>query len=125
MAGIREFSGAKSGRGGAEWCVDCGSICKLDEKTVPERVLPERSPKMRILPYLLTLVVLGGVFHLGSVVVRRSREWSMALEPHTGHREAMRRSFFASGRMVQVVAFCWGLVDVVAVMVLVAAMVTG
>jgi membrane-bound metal-dependent hydrolase YbcI (DUF457 family) len=80
---------------------------------------------MRILPYLLTIVVLGGIFHIGSVVARRSREWSMALESHMGHREAMRRSFFASGRMVQVVAFCWGLVDVVAVMVLVAAMVTG
>jgi hypothetical protein len=80
---------------------------------------------MKILMYLLMMVVLAGVFQLGSVIVGRSREWSSTLEPRLGHKEAVRRSFFASGRIVQVVAFCWGLMDAVAVMLLVSAMVMG
>lgn len=80
---------------------------------------------MRILMYLLMIIVLVGVFQLGSEIVGKSRDWSSALEPRLGHKEAMRKGFFAGGRVVQVVAFCWGLMDVVAVMLLVTAMVTG
>lgn len=80
---------------------------------------------MRILTYLLMMVVFGGVFQLGSMLVQSSSRWSMALEPYAGHKEAMRRSFFAGGRIVQVIAFCWGLMDAVAVMLLVSAMVIG
>jgi hypothetical protein len=79
---------------------------------------------MRILMYLLTILLLGGVFQLGSIIVRQSRDWSSALEPYAGHREAVRRSFYVSGKIMQVVAAIWGFVDVVAVMVLVAAMVS-
>jgi hypothetical protein len=73
---------------------------------------------MRILFYLLSILVLWGVFELGSMAIQQSREWSLRLNPQTPRKETLRKSFIVSGKILQVVALIWGFLDVVAVLLL-------
>lgn len=75
---------------------------------------------MRILIYLLSILVLWGVFELGSLAIQQSREWSLELAPGSTHKETLRKSFFLSGKIMQTVAVVWGFLDIVAVLLLLA-----
>jgi len=75
---------------------------------------------MRILIYLLSILVFWGVFELGSQVIQHSREWSLMLAPRSTRKEALRKSFFLSGKIMQIIAVIWGFLDIVAVLVLLA-----
>jgi hypothetical protein len=73
---------------------------------------------MRILFYLLSILVLWGIFELGSMAIQQSREWSLRLDHHTPRKETLRKSFVVSGKILQTVALIWGFLDVVAVLLL-------
>uniref|UniRef100_A0A7V4XRG2 Uncharacterized protein n=1 Tax=Acidobacterium capsulatum TaxID=33075 RepID=A0A7V4XRG2_9BACT len=73
---------------------------------------------MRILFYLLSILVLWGVYELGSMAIQQSREWSLKLNSQALREETLRKSFIVSGKVLQAVALVWGFLDVVAVLLL-------
>ncbi len=75
---------------------------------------------MRILIYLLSILVLWGLFELGGIAIQQSREWALERARRSPHKETLRKSFFLSGKIMQTVAVVWGFLDIVAVLLLLA-----
>ncbi|MGC8550029.1 MAG: hypothetical protein ACP5M4_10040 [Acidobacteriaceae bacterium] len=71
---------------------------------------------MQIAIHLFTIFLLCAVFQLGSMISQRSDEWSIAIDPESGHYQALRKSFLLSGKIIQLGAFIWALMNVIALL---------
>jgi hypothetical protein len=69
---------------------------------------------MQIAIHLITILLLCAVFQLGSMISQRSDEWSVAIDPESGHYQTLRKSFLLSGKIIQIGALIWVLMNVVA-----------
>ena len=68
---------------------------------------------MQIAIHLFTIILLCAVFELGSMISQRSDEWSIAIDPESGHCQTLRKSFLLSGKIIQFGAFIWALMNVI------------
>ena len=71
---------------------------------------------MQFAIHLLSIVLMCAVFQLGGMISRRSEEWSLAIEPDAHQSAGLRKSFFLSGKFVQVAAVIWALMNFMAIM---------
>ena len=68
---------------------------------------------MQIIIHLIAILSLCAVFQLGSMISQRSDEWSIAIDPESGHYQTLRKSFLLSGKIIQISALIWALMNVV------------
>lgn len=73
---------------------------------------------MRVFEYFLSVVFFCGVFMLGRWMTRQSHRWENASVQSLGTHASLRKTFLYGGRIFQVVAFIWGFLDAVSVLVL-------
>ncbi len=71
---------------------------------------------MQLAIHLVTILLLCAVFQLGSMISQRSDEWSIAIDPESGHYQTLRKSFLLSGKIIQLGAFVWALTTVIAML---------
>lgn len=74
---------------------------------------------MQIAIHLMTILLLCAVFQLGSMISQRSDEWSIAIDPESGHYQTLRKSFFLSGKIIQLGALIWAIVSLLPLLPLV------
>ena len=74
---------------------------------------------MQIAVHLMTILLLCAVFQLGTMISQRSDEWSVAIDPESGHYQTLRKSFFLSGKIVQLGALIWAIVNLLSLLPLV------
>ena len=70
---------------------------------------------MQIAIPVFSIVLLLAVFELGHMISERSGEWSMSLNPDSGSSEALRKSFWFSGKIIQVMAVAWTVVNIMTI----------
>ena len=68
---------------------------------------------MQIAITIVSILLLCAVFLLGSLISERSEEWSMSIDPDTGSSQALRKSFFLSGKIIQLGAVVWAVMNIV------------
>lgn len=71
---------------------------------------------MQIAIHLITILLLCAVFQLGTMISQRSDEWSVAIDPQSGHYQTLRKSFFLSGKIIQLGALIWAIVNLLALL---------
>jgi hypothetical protein len=76
-------------------------------------------PSMQIAIHLISILFMCAVFQLGGMISERSDEWSVSLASDAGGYQALRKSFLLSGKIIQIAALIWVLMNVVALMAVV------
>lgn len=71
---------------------------------------------MQVAIQVVSILLLVPVFQLGSMISKRSQEWSLAIESNPGESRILRKSFFLSGKFMQVASVIWSLILFVAIM---------
>lgn len=71
---------------------------------------------MQIAITVVSILFLCAVFLLGSLISERSDEWSVAIDPDSGHNGTLRKSFYLSGKIVQAAALIWAVMNVLALL---------
>lgn len=69
---------------------------------------------MQIAIHVVAIFLLFAIFQLGSFIAQHSDEWSVAIDPESGHYQTLRKSFLLSGKIIQIGAMVWALVNVIA-----------
>lgn len=70
---------------------------------------------MQIIIPIFSIVLLLAVFELGHMIADRSGEWSMSLNPESGSSETLRKSFWYSGKIIQIVAVIWTVLNIMTI----------
>lgn len=71
---------------------------------------------MQIAITIVSILLLCAVFLVGSLISERSEEWSVSLDPDAGSSEVLRKSFFLSGKIIQLGAVIWAVMNVLALL---------
>ncbi|MFP5236119.1 MAG: hypothetical protein ACLGSD_09460 [Acidobacteriota bacterium] len=79
---------------------------------------------LRLLRLLLEITLLYGVFQLGKLMIARDRSWAHHLLRGSETSQKLENFFLYCGRTFQWLAAVWGLIDVVAILVLLTGMLT-
>lgn len=71
---------------------------------------------MQVAITIVSMLLLCAVFLLGSLISERSEEWSLSIDPDAGSSQALRKSFLLGGKIIQLGAVIWAVMNVVALL---------
>lgn len=70
---------------------------------------------MQTVVHIVSILLLWAVFQLGSMISQRSEEWSLGFALSGLDYEVVRKSFYASGKIIQLAALVWVGVNLMAI----------
>lgn len=74
---------------------------------------------MQIAIHIITILFMCAVFQLGGMISQRSDEWSVSIASDAGSYQALRKSFLLTGKIIQLFALIWAVMNVATLMAVV------